>query len=61
MTNMVCWEEDGKMVCWDEETYREKRIKEYIDSKLKELLENYEVEITIDPTTLKGVGKWRKK
>jgi hypothetical protein len=61
MTYLVCFKEADREVCFEEEELREKRIKEYIDSKLKELLTQYEIEISIDPSTLKGVGKWQRK
>jgi hypothetical protein len=66
MSHIVCWREsEEKMVCIDREEARDKAIKEYIDSKLQELLntliQQHEIEITLDPNTLKGAGRWRRK
>lgn len=64
--SIVCWREsEERIVCVDKEEARDKALKEYIDSKLQEMLQiltqQYELEVTLDPTTLKGVGRWRKK
>lgn len=36
-------------------------ITDMIESKIEEIMTQYEIEVTIDPTTFKGVGKFRKK
>jgi hypothetical protein len=64
--SIVCWREsEERIVCVDKEEARDKALKEYIDSKLQEMLQmlaqQYEIEVTLDPSTLKGVGRWRKK
>jgi len=61
MRYLVCFKEDDREVCLDEEELREKRIKEYIDSRIQELLTQYDIEISIDQASGKGVGKWKKK
>jgi hypothetical protein len=61
MSYVVCREEKGELYCIDAEDV----LKEYIASKLKELLrelvEQYEIEITLEIKTGKGVAKFRKK
>jgi len=64
--SIVCWREsEERIVCVDKEEARDKALKEYIDSKLQEMLQiltqQYEVEVSLDPTTLKGVGRWKRK
>jgi cobalamin biosynthesis protein CbiD len=61
----VCFEEAGELKCEREEKVGlreiEERLRKYIEDKLKELVEQYEIEVTIDVKEGKGVGKWRKK
>ena len=65
MSSIICFEVEGQIVCEREEDRRarelEERLKQHIEAKLKELVEQYEIEVTLDPQTLKGVGRWRKK
>jgi sensor domain CHASE-containing protein len=61
----VCFEVEGEIKCESEEELRfrelEERLRKHIENKLKELVEQYEIEVTIDVKEGKGVGKWRKK
>jgi hypothetical protein len=65
----VCWEEAGETRCEREEERRarelEEKLKQHAEAKLVEMLkalvEQYEIEVTLDPSTLKGVGRWRRK
>jgi len=69
LSTITCWEETGEIKCEREEDRRarelEERLKQYINAKLEELLkalvEQYEVEITINVADGKGVGRWKKK
>jgi methyl coenzyme M reductase beta subunit len=36
-------------------------LSKYVDMKIQDLVTKYDIEVTIDPTTFKGVGRWRKK
>jgi hypothetical protein len=64
----VCWEEAGELRCESEEERARRELEErlkQLEDKLSELLtkltQEYEVEITLDSASGKGVGKWRKK
>jgi hypothetical protein len=61
MKYIICLKEDDHETCLDEE----ERLKKYMEAKLEELLkalvEQYEIEVTLDPQTLKGVGRWKRK
>jgi len=69
MSTIICWEEAGEIKCEREEDRRarelEERLKQHVETKLLELLskltQEYEIEVSLDPSTLKGVGRWRKK
>lgn len=69
MSTVICFEEAGEVRCEREEDMArrelEKRLKQHVEAKLAELLktlvEQYEIEVTLDPQTLKGVGRLRKK
>jgi ribosome-associated translation inhibitor RaiA len=69
LSSIVCWEEAGKIRCEGEEERRarelEEKLKQYVETKLAELLskltQEYEIEVTIDVKEGKGVGRWRRK
>jgi len=69
LSMITCWEEAGEIKCEREEDRRarelEERLKQHIESKLLELLskltQEYEIEVSLDPSTLKGVGRWKRK
>ena len=69
MSMITCWEEAGEIKCEREEDRRarelEERLKQHIESKLLELLskltQEYEIDVSLDPSTLKGVGRWKRK
>ena len=69
MSTVICFEEAGEIKCEREEERwareLEERLRKHIEDKLSELLtkftEEYEIEVSLDPNTLKGAGKWRKK
>jgi len=50
------YNEKGELVQEREATLED--LKEII---INEITQQYEVEVTLDPQTLKGVGRWRKK
>ena len=68
MSTIICWEEAG-VKCEREEDRRarelEEKLKQHFESKLLELLkalvEQYEIEITANIESGKGVGRWRRK
>jgi N-acetylglutamate synthase/N-acetylornithine aminotransferase len=53
------YNEKGELMQEREATLED--LKEYIDSKLQELLTQYEIEITVDLQSGRGVGRWRKR
>jgi hypothetical protein len=65
----VCWEDNGEIKCEREEDRRarelEERLKQHMEAKLFELLkalvEQYEIDVSLDPTSGKGVGRWKRK
>jgi hypothetical protein len=65
VSTVICFEDR----CEREEERRarelEERLKQHLEDKLAEMLkalvEQYEIEVTIDIQTGKGVGKWKKK
>jgi hypothetical protein len=65
VSSIICWEEAGEIKCESEEERRarelEEKLKQHIEVKLKELFEQYELEVTIDVKTGRGVGRWRRK
>jgi N-acetylglutamate synthase/N-acetylornithine aminotransferase len=65
VSSIACWEEKGEVKCEREEDLKrrelEEKIKHYIEDKLKELVEQYEIEVTVDLQSGRGVGRWRKK
>jgi hypothetical protein len=66
---IVCFEEGGEVRCEREEERArrelEERLKRHVETKLVELLkslvEQYEIEVTVDIQSGKGVGRWRRK
>jgi hypothetical protein len=69
VSTIMCFEEAGEVRCEREEERRarelEERLKQHVELKLVELLskltQKYEIEVTLDPSTLRGVGRWRRK
>jgi cell shape-determining protein MreC len=69
VSTIVCWEEAGVVKCEREEERArrelEEKLKQHVETKLAELLQRlvqeYEMEVTIDVKEGKGVGRWRKK
>jgi hypothetical protein len=69
VSTIICFEVNGEIKCESEEERRarelEEKLKQHVEAKLAELLktlvEQYEIEVSLDPSTLKGVGRWRKK
>jgi ribosome-associated translation inhibitor RaiA len=69
VSTIVCFEEAGEVRCEREEERRarelEEKLKQHVETKLTELLqtlvEQYEMEVTVDIQSGKGVGRWRKK
>jgi phosphotransferase system HPr-like phosphotransfer protein len=69
MSSIICWEEAGEVRCEGEEERRarelEEKLKQHLEAKLAEMLktlvEQYEVEITVNVAEGKGVGRWRRK
>jgi 5-carboxymethyl-2-hydroxymuconate isomerase len=65
LSTVICFEEAGELRCEREEDRArrelEERIMKHIEAKLKELIEQHELEITVNVQEGKGVGKWRKK
>ena len=69
MSTIICFEVEGQVVCEREEDRRarelEEKLKQHIEAKLEELLkalvEQYELEITIDIKSGRGVARWRRK
>jgi len=67
--SIVCWYEADEVRCEGEEERRarelEERIKQHVEAKIQELLQKlvqeYEIEVSLDPNTMKGVGRWRRK
>jgi hypothetical protein len=65
----VCFEVEGELRCESEEERArrelEEKLKQHIETKLVELLQRliqeYEIEVTIDIKEGKGVGRWRRK
>jgi ribosome-associated translation inhibitor RaiA len=65
VSTIVCFEDR----CEREEDVKmrelEEKLKQHVETKLVELIQRltqeYEIEVTIDPSTMKGVGRWRKK
>ena len=69
MSSIICFEVNGEIRCEREEDWRarelEEKLKQHVEAKLAELLgkltQEYEIEVTVDITTGKGVGRWKKK
>jgi cell shape-determining protein MreC len=69
LSSIVCFEEAGVVKCEREEERArrelEEKLKQHVETKLAELLQRlvqeYEMEVTIDVKEGKGVGRWRKK
>jgi hypothetical protein len=65
LSTIVCFEVEGELRCESEEERArrelEERLKQHVEALLKTLVEQYEIEVTLDPSTLRGVGRWRKK
>jgi hypothetical protein len=69
LSSIICWEEEGLTKCGSEEDLKikelEERLKQHLEAKLSEMLktlvEQYEIEITVNVAEGKGVGRWRKK
>ena len=69
MSTIICFEVEGELKCEREEDLKmkglEERLKQHFETKLLELLkalvEQYEIEITVNIESGKGVGKWRRK
>jgi Ni,Fe-hydrogenase maturation factor len=69
VSSIICWEEAGEVRCEREEDVKrrelEERLKQHLEAKLSEMLktlvEQYEIEITVNVAEGKGVGRWRKK
>jgi hypothetical protein len=69
MSTIICFEEAGVVKCEREEERArrelEERLKKHVEAKLVELLktlvEQYEIEVTIDIQNGKGVGRYRVK
>jgi hypothetical protein len=69
VSTIVCFEVEGELRCEREEERArrelEERLKQHMEAKLTELLqtlvEQYEMEVTVDIQSGKGVGRWRKK
>jgi hypothetical protein len=65
----VCFEEKGEIRCEREEERRarelEEKLKQRVEAKLEEMLktlvERYEIEVTVDLQSGKGVGRFKKK
>jgi hypothetical protein len=65
LSSIVCFEDR----CEREEDLKrrelEERLKQHIEQRLQELLQRltqeYEIEVSLDPSTLKGVGRWKRK
>jgi aspartokinase-like uncharacterized kinase len=57
------YNEKGELIQEREATLEDlKELREqYIDSKFRELLTQYEIEITIDPKSFKGIGRFKKR
>jgi hypothetical protein len=68
LSTIICFEVEGETRCESEEERARRELEErlkQLEDKLSELLtkltQEYEVEITLDSASGKGVGKWRKK
>jgi hypothetical protein len=69
VSTIVCFEEAGELKCEREEERArrelEEKLKQHVEAKLVELLQRltqeYEIEVTIDPASFRGVGRWRRK
>jgi 5-carboxymethyl-2-hydroxymuconate isomerase len=65
VSTVICFEEAGELRCEREEERARRELEEkltkHIEDKLKQLIEQYEIEITVNVQEGKGVGKWRKK
>jgi len=69
VSSIICFEVEGQIVCEREEDRRarelEEKLKQHLGSKLLELLktliEQYELEITVNIESGKGVGRWKRK
>jgi hypothetical protein len=69
VSSIICFEEAGELRCEREEELRfrelEEKLKQHVETKLLELLktliEQYEMEITVNIESGKGVGKWKRK
>lgn len=65
MSTIICFEDRCER---EEERARrelEEKLKQHIETKLAELLskltQEYEIEVTVDIQSGKGVGRWRRK
>jgi hypothetical protein len=69
VSTVICFEEAGETRCErEEERVRrelEEKLKQHVEAKLAEMLktlvERYEIEVTVDLQSGKGVGRFRKK
>jgi ribosome-associated translation inhibitor RaiA len=69
VSSVICFEEAGEVRCErEEERVRrelEEKLKQHVEAKLAELLQRltqeYEIEVTVDIQTGRGVGRWRRK
>jgi hypothetical protein len=62
-TRVKVYNEKGELVQEREATLEDLKeiLQQYIDSKFKELIEQYELEIALEPRTFKGIARWKKK